>query len=57
MSRLYATARLLELVLSPSSPDHGMPRLQAVCTENEPEENLKNLADDLDLKDFALSSG
>lgn len=57
MSRLYATARLVELTLSPSSPDHGMPRLQAVCTDNKTEENLNNLVDDLDYKDFALSTG
>ena len=34
-----------------------MPRLQAVCKENKTEENLNNLAEDLDYKDFALSPG
>lgn len=60
MARLYATSRLVELALSPSSslgPEHGMPRLQAVCKDNKTEENLNNLADDLDYKDFALSPG
>ena len=57
MARLYATARLLELTLCPSSPDQGMPRLQSVCTDNKTEENLNNLADDLDAKDFDLSPG
>lgn len=54
-ARLYATCRLLELNLSPSSPDQGMPRLQAVCTDNKTEENLNNLAEDLNPKDFLLS--
>lgn len=40
-----------------SEHEQGMPRLQAVCKENKTEENLKNLADDLDVKDFALSPG
>lgn len=57
MARLYATARLLELTLCPSSPDQGMPRLQTVCIDNKTEENLNNLADDLDAKDFDLSPG
>lgn len=56
-ARLYATCRLLELNLSPSSPDQGMPRLQAVCTDNKTEENLNNLAEDLNPKDFLLSPG
>ena len=34
-----------------------MARLQAVCRDNKTEENLNNLADDLDPKDFALSPG
>ena len=57
MARLYATRRLVELNLSPSSPEQGMPRLQAVCKDNKMEENLNNLAEDLDPKDFALSTG
>jgi len=57
LARLYATARLVELGLSPSSPEQGMPRLQAVCMDNKTEENLNNLANDLDAKDFDLSSG
>lgn len=57
MARLYATARLVELTLPPSSLEHGMPRLQSVCMENKTEENLNNLADDLDFQDFSLSPG
>ncbi len=67
MSRLYATASLVELTLPPSPPpssttpgpptDHGMACLQAVCRDNKTEENLNNLADDLDAKEYALSPG
>ena len=70
MSRLYATASLVGLTLppapspSPSSTsgtpggtDHGMARLQAVCRDNKMEENLNNLAEDLDAKEFAISPG
>ena len=57
LARLYATMRLVDLSLCPSSPEKGVPRLQAVCTENKTEENLNNLADDLDCKDFELSTG
>lgn len=34
-----------------------MARLQAVCRDNKMEENLNNLADDLDAKEYALSPG
>lgn len=56
LARLYATMRLVELSLTPSSPEKGVPCLQAVCTDKT-EENLNNLADDLDYKDFELSTG
>lgn len=61
MSRLYATASLVELTMPPSpssgGSERGMARLQAVCRDNKMEENLNNLAEDIDAKEYALSPG
>ncbi len=56
-SRLYATSRLVELTLNPSSHELGLPRLHSVCTENKMEENLNNLAEDLAPAEFAVPPG
>ena len=56
-SRLYATSRLVELTLNPSSHELGLPRLHAVCTDNKMEENLNNLAEDLAPAEFAVPPG